>query len=152
MLPSATPPLNLSIICEWRNTTHYCGREAASSSSHTTPKCEGRFAEQKARISPLPLLLTASAREEPCSPRLSACGKQNCHSVRSQPWVLTRLVSSLGTAGLLLPHCHLATRNKRDFCSFPWNEVRIPDQTLELLASMWRNRIQPLGVFQRESH
>lgn len=130
----------------------YCGREAASSSSCKILKCEGRCAEQKARISSLPLLLTASAHEEPCSPRLSACGKRSCHSVCSQPRVLTRLVSSSSTAGLLLPHCCLGTRNKRDFCSFPCNEVRIPDQMLELLASTWRNRVQPPGVFQRESH
>lgn len=129
----------------------YCGRAEASSSARTILKREGRCAEQKPRISPLTLLLAASAREDPCSPRLSACGKQNCHSVRSQLRVLTRSVSSSGTAGLLLPQCRLGTRNKRDFCCFLCNEVRIPDQMLELLASTWRNRIQSLGVFQRES-
>lgn len=152
MLLSVTLPLKLSIICKWRNTTQLLQQGRSIFSSYTTPKCEGRCAEQKARISPLPLLLTASACEEPCSLRLSACGKQNCHSVRSQLWVLTRPVSSSSTAGLLLPHCHLATRNKRDFGSFPCNEVRILDQMLELLASTWRNWIQPGGMFQRESH
>lgn len=101
----------------------------------------------KAKISNLTLLLSASEREDSYSLRLSACGRQN-YSLRSQLRGLTRSVTSSSTARLLLPHRQLGSRNKWDFCCFPSNEVRIPDQMWELLLSTWRNGIQPLDVFQ----
>lgn len=102
----------------------------------------------KAKISNLTLLLSASEHEDSYSLRLPACGRQNYHSPCSQLSVLTRSVTSSSTAWLLLPCRQLGSRNKWDFCCFPSNEVRIPDQMLELLVSTWRSRIQPLDVFQ----
>jgi len=102
----------------------------------------------KARISNLTLLLSASECEDSCSQRLPACGRRNYYSPRSQLRVLMRSVTSFSTAWILLPHRQLGSRHTWDFCCFPFNKVRIPDQILELLVSTWRNRIQPLDVFQ----